>query len=171
MAIRGIIPPVDSSDRPFERREAELEAVRAIYGLAMHINESVINALGQKLDQFDIYAISALARRGAISQGELAQAIGKSSVFVTRLVDDLEKAGLVERVAHRFDRRINVVQLTLSGREAYERMRTRAEELAENLFRETSDDYLRALLEHMRGMSSRTGFSLSNGLSPAEQGE
>jgi|GEM_PF-4588246 len=164
MAIRGVIPPVDRDRCPLERHEAELETMRAIYGLAMHINESVVNALGQKLDQFDIYAISALARRGALSQGDLAQAIGKSSVFVTRLVDDLEKAGLAERGAHRFDRRVNVVQLTLAGREAYDRMKARADELAEDLFRDMADDRLELLLENLRRMSARTGFSLSNGL-------
>lgn len=161
MAIRGIIPPNPSIEGAFDRHESELEAVRAIYGLAMHINEQVIAALGQKRDQFDIYAISALARRGALKQGDLALAIGKSSVFTTRLVDDLQKANFVERVPHQFDRRINVVRLTSFGQNAYDRMKASADTLAQDLFRDTPDDRLQLLLGHLRRISDRAGFSLN----------
>lgn len=161
MAIRTIIPSKASPDGPSDRHEGELEAVRAIYGLAMHINEQVIAALGQKRDQFDIYAISALARRGALKQGDLASAIGKSSVFTTRLIDDLQKSNFVERVPHQFDRRVNVVRLTPFGQGAYERMRDCADALARDLFQHTPDDHLQILLGNLRTISERAGFSLN----------
>lgn len=151
-----------------ERRESELEALRGIFGLAMHLNERMYAALGHKRDQFDIYALSTLARRGPMKQSELAIGIGKSSVFVTRMVDHLEKDGLVERGQHQFDRRINVIRLTSEGKQAYERMKASAEALARDLFIQTPDERLDLLIANMRRMSTRMGFSLNAGPWPDE---
>ncbi|MDB5253550.1 MAG: MarR family transcriptional regulator, partial [Flaviaesturariibacter sp.] len=47
---------------------------------------------------------------------------------ITRLIDNLEKAGLVNRVGHEADRRINKVQLTKAAAKLQEQTMQLAEE-------------------------------------------
>ena len=51
-----------------------------------------------------------------LSQAGLAAAIDRSAPLVTRIVDELEAAGLVERQSHAFDRRLKLLHLTDLGR-------------------------------------------------------
>lgn len=55
------------------------------------------------------------AQPKGLSQRELADAIGRSPAAVTRIVDSLTEAGLVERRPDRFDRRLNLVVVTPQG--------------------------------------------------------
>jgi DNA-binding MarR family transcriptional regulator len=50
------------------------------------------------------------------THGELSERIGKNKASVTRLVDGLERRGLVKRAAGRTDRRCKRVLLTAAGR-------------------------------------------------------
>jgi DNA-binding MarR family transcriptional regulator len=60
-------------------------------------------------------AISVLGLDGELRIGELAQRLGVDDTTVTRLVDRLENAGLVERTGLDGDRRVTVVALTGDG--------------------------------------------------------
>lgn len=62
-------------------------------------------------------ALSAVAAAGRLSLGELAEAERLSAPTVTRLVDRLEQAGLMRRLADELDRRVVRVELTEAGRE------------------------------------------------------
>ncbi|GAA4743555.1 MarR family winged helix-turn-helix transcriptional regulator [Flavisolibacter ginsenosidimutans] len=53
-----------------------------------------------------------LWKADGISQQELCNATFRDKPSITRLVDNLEKLGLVKRVAHDKDRRINKILLT-----------------------------------------------------------
>jgi DNA-binding MarR family transcriptional regulator len=48
----------------------------------------------------------------------LAEALAADPPYVTLMVDDLEKRGLVQRMPHPEDRRAKLVELTASGRAA-----------------------------------------------------
>lgn len=58
-----------------------------------------------------------LARRGALSAGDLARGISVSQATITGIVDRLESRGLVTRVRDMEDRRRVVIDLTEAGRE------------------------------------------------------
>lgn len=79
--------------------------------------------LGQKLkkegidlsrEQWSILAV--LYHTDGVSQQILADATNRDKPSVTRLVDNLEKLGLVERRKHEVDRRLNLIFLTDQGR-------------------------------------------------------
>jgi DNA-binding MarR family transcriptional regulator len=50
--------------------------------------------------------------------GALAEQLAADPPYVTLIVDDLEKRGLVRRMPHPEDRRAKIVQLTAAGRSA-----------------------------------------------------
>jgi DNA-binding MarR family transcriptional regulator len=62
------------------------------------------------------------------SQQELCNATFRDKPSITRLVDNLEKLGLVKRVAHETDRRINMVYLTREAGKLQEQTMQLAEE-------------------------------------------
>lgn len=62
--------------------------------------------------------LEALHRQGPLSQGRLAQQIGKSSGNLTTVLDNLARRELVARCRHENDRRVVQVALTGAGRQA-----------------------------------------------------
>lgn len=62
-----------------------------------------------------ISALATLERSGAIAVGALAEAEQIAAPTATKVVEKLHEAGLVERVAHREDRRITLVSVTDEG--------------------------------------------------------
>ncbi len=64
--------------------------------------------------------LEALHHVGPLSQGQLCQKILRSGSNVTTVVDNLERDGLVRRDRDEKDRRVQIVQLTESGRAAIE---------------------------------------------------
>ena len=61
-----------------------------------------------------------LWKKEGISQQELCNATFRDKPSITRLVDNLEKAGLVKRVAAENDRRINRIYLTKQAQKLQE---------------------------------------------------
>ncbi|HMP94075.1 MAG TPA: MarR family winged helix-turn-helix transcriptional regulator [Phnomibacter sp.] len=57
-----------------------------------------------------------LWKEDGVSQQELCNRTYRDKPSITRLVDNMERQGLVERVASPTDRRINLVYLTETGR-------------------------------------------------------
>ena len=68
----------------------------------------------------DLYAVRALARLGDVPVSRYGAELGLARSTITNLVDRLERAGLVVRVASPSDRRVTLVRLTKSGRETME---------------------------------------------------
>jgi len=60
--------------------------------------------------------LSALQRCGPSAQNELAQNIGQHPTGMSRLLEELEQAGLVRRTRNRSDRRKILVEPTARGR-------------------------------------------------------
>ena len=67
-----------------------------------------------------------LKRQRRRTQQELAQAVGIEGATLTRHLDGLEDAGLVERAPHPDDRRATQVELTADGEEMFQRLRRAA---------------------------------------------
>jgi DNA-binding MarR family transcriptional regulator len=103
------------------------------------------------------YLLSALDESGSLSVSQLAEAAGVAVPTATRLVDGLERAGLLGRERSATDRRAVRVSLTKSGRAQLSRRRRqlirRRRALYERLEpgeREQSERLLRHLAELIR---------------------
>jgi DNA-binding MarR family transcriptional regulator len=70
--------------------------------------------------------LAALDRLGALSVGELTDAVGVSQPGVTRLLDKLEAEGLVSSAQLAGDRRVRAIDLTKSGRQLISRSKRTA---------------------------------------------
>ena len=93
----------------------------------------------------DMRTLNLLAGSRGMAQGEMAARLGLSAVGVSRQMEALERAGLIERRPHQFDRRSKVAALTADGQALVLRMRQRSGELARDLFRDTPDERLAML--------------------------
>jgi DNA-binding MarR family transcriptional regulator len=75
--------------------------------------------------------LGALDRLGALSVGELTEALGVSQPGVTRMLDKLEMEGLVQSVQSQDDRRVRTIALSKSGRQVVARAKRTAWPLIE----------------------------------------
>ena len=83
----------------------------------------------------DLYAVRVLARLGEVPVSRYGAELGLARSTITNLVDRLERAGLVARLASPSDRRVTLVHLTTSGLEAMEsRARIADSDLGRRLF-------------------------------------
>ncbi len=72
------------------------------------------------IDGKDFGALRVLARREPMSQLEVARTLRIDRTTMVALLDALERKGIVSRRPDPTDRRKNVVELTESGREAFD---------------------------------------------------
>lgn len=63
----------------------------------------------------DLSAVRLLARLGEVSVSRFGGALGVPRSTITNLVDRLERAGLVERIACSTDRRVTLVRVSPAG--------------------------------------------------------
>ena len=78
------------------------------------------NAAGLSLTIEQWSVLYHLWKKDGASQQDLCKASFRDKPSITRLVDNLEKAGLVRRVAANNDRRINLIFLTKEGQQLQE---------------------------------------------------
>jgi DNA-binding MarR family transcriptional regulator len=77
-------------------------------------------AMSHGLSLGDLYAVRVLARLGEVPVSRYGAELCLARSTITNLVDRLERAGLVARLASPSDRRVTLVHLTTSGLEAME---------------------------------------------------
>jgi MarR family transcriptional regulator, 2-MHQ and catechol-resistance regulon repressor len=77
-------------------------------------------AEGLTASQFS--AIKVLRLKGPLAQRDIAKHLLKTGGNVTVIVDNLEKQGMVTRIRDTDDRRIVFVQLTPTGKSAFDRL-------------------------------------------------
>ena len=70
------------------------------------------NARDLGLTRSQCQVLAHLSRHEGIQQGSLAEILEVEPITLTRILDRLEEAGLVERGAHPTDRRIRLLRLT-----------------------------------------------------------
>ena len=149
----GTGPPAAGAPRPGgAARRREL-----IYGAAMaarlqqnaydRFEDAVAGYFG--VNRTAMRCLEVLDRLGQQTAGELATQTGLTSGAVTAMLDRLERAGLVRRLADASDRRRVLVQMTdraaQLAADVYEPL---AEEMAE--FERYTDDQLRLLAEFLQ---------------------
>ena len=70
-------------------------------------------------------ALSVLVFRGSLTMSQLAEAEQVRRPTITRLVDGLERRGVVRRVRHAGDGRVQLVEATAAGRRLLQKGRAR----------------------------------------------
>src|SRR5438552_12934732 len=102
-------------------------------------------------------ALSVIVFRGPITMSALAEAEQVRRPTITRLVDGLERRGLVRRVSHAGDGRVQLVEATAAGRRLLQKGRARrVERLMDGIVQLDGEDQrvlARAaeLMESLRG--------------------
>jgi DNA-binding MarR family transcriptional regulator len=95
--------------------------VETPFGLYTTWEESLVAACGLPALTFHVLQTLAQAPEGRLRLQELADAVRHSQSGTTRLVDRLEKDGLVARHLCEADRRVTWAVLSPGGRAAYDR--------------------------------------------------
>lgn len=133
--------PVAAGRRPRDARRPAGSPARPItIGMLIHevarlrryAFDAEAKPTGVTRSQFSVLSLLARTERRGLSQTELAAALDLGKVTLGGLVDRLEAADLVRRVAVPDDRRVKLVTLTPAGRRvlaATRRMRPRLDEI------------------------------------------
>jgi DNA-binding MarR family transcriptional regulator len=111
--------PVAAPDREATLEELR-EALTALFGAQRRLRGRDARIEGGV--SFAHYPLlSALARKGSLSAGQLAADAGLTPATVTQMLDALVGAGLVERRRSETDRRVVTTRLTDEGRRRVDR--------------------------------------------------
>jgi DNA-binding MarR family transcriptional regulator len=70
-------------------------------------------------------ALSTINKHGPLTLGDLAASERVAPPTITKIVDKMEKAGLVQRTAHAVDRRVSLVGITELGAARLDEFRSR----------------------------------------------
>jgi len=126
------------------------------------IAEPLLDELADRyaLSLGDFRAVRLLAKLGAVPVSRFGGELGVPRSTITNLVDRLERAGVVARIPDPVDRRVTLVELTDTGRQAVEAINlVRESEMVQRLFSldETSKTRLAELLERVADAPSVGG--------------
>ena len=124
------------------------DAVRANQRATDTIDDLVAQLLG--VNRTDGRCLDILDQHGRVSAGELARESGLTSGAVTAVLDRLERAGYVQRVADPSDRRRVLAELTDRAREVGWELFGPLVELAGPVVERYSDQELQLLTEFQR---------------------
>lgn len=130
------------ADRTLEpRSDAALPLVtdlqRAVHVLGLHL-EARLADLG--LSQGEIHVLSLLGHSGTVSVTVLQRGVRHRPSTLTGILDRLEAKGLVQRRINDADRRSNLIELTLQGQAAAERVLQAMSDVEQRLFAERPPD-------------------------------
>jgi MarR family transcriptional regulator for hemolysin len=103
---------------------------------------------------------------GVIPQKDLAEIIGVEGPTVVRVLDGMERLGLIERRGHDTDRRLKIVHLTPQAERLQEGILCIAAELLEDILSGISGEDIAVCERVISTMLSNMGFSNRLGLNP-----
>ncbi len=97
-----------------------------------------------------------LLRHGdRIPQGVLAERVGIEGATIVRVVDELEKEGLIQRVADETDRRVKLIQLTPEGRAIAAKAERAAARLRTMFLGDFDPEMIDAAMEVLRRLNEK----------------
>jgi len=142
-------------------REAWISLTQTHAAVTGRLQEALTAAELPPLPWFEVLATLDRAPEQRLKMGELAEALVITRGGLTKLVDRLIKAGLLERTFCETDRRVSYATLLPAGIELLEEMRpiVRAElasAFSANLSVEQAEE-LRAMLDQVRSSACGTG--------------
>jgi len=103
----------------------DMEKPMSTFLLMQHTSRKMVHQIHEQggfgdLTHSQFYTLMALQRHQDLPLSEISGCIRRSPGNMTLVVDNLEKAGWVERVRSKEDRRVILVHLTESGKEKIE---------------------------------------------------
>src|SRR5688500_8378146 len=118
--------PIDEARRHWESRWGRGDAMAAATAV-MRVQQIVLGAVDEALRPFDLtfaryeaLVLLQFSRKGSLPLGKMGERLMIHPTSVTNIVDRLESAGLLRRVAHPTDRRTTLAEITDEGRQAVE---------------------------------------------------
>ena len=108
-----------------DRTDAVTAAIQTLFRLegSRRIHQQLASAAGVSISQQAYRLLGRVVESGPTSPGQLATILDLDPAIVTRLLRQLEEAGLVERRRSQDDGRMTVVETTTIGHETFDRMR------------------------------------------------
>ncbi|MGD8306928.1 MAG: MarR family transcriptional regulator [Ignavibacteria bacterium] len=135
----------------YDYDEDYFQPIVELYLLSLNHYKKYFNSLDFNISPPQWHALNRLWKEDGLTQAELAKKIFRDYTFITRLLDDLEKKGFVQRNIDPADRRVNRIFLTKKSKDfkykAYPYFLDRAEKLRNGL---TDED-----LETLRKLCKR----------------
>src|ERR1700688_2428577 len=144
---------MSSTDTATRKQIYDLESYdpkRSIGGLLGRVKLAMGAALDAELARLDITAaqyviLMSIALGDAGSASGLCKDISYDPGAMTRMLDRLERRGLVRRVAHPNDRRASNLELTAEGKAVYPKLRASAMKVVNNFLRGFSAEEARQM--------------------------
>jgi DNA-binding MarR family transcriptional regulator len=134
-------PARTAPDRPPIARASDLPGDASPFALGLLLRRAhdraasalleAIRPFGLELRHFAV--LIALSARGPLSQSALVAATGSDKTSMVRVVDDLERAGLVTRRPVPRDRRVHAIEMTPRGLEVFDAAHQPARQIAGHL--------------------------------------
>ena len=126
--------------------EAHLNVQRTANELAQPLAE-LLKAHDLTSTQYNVLCILRGAGKGGLTAGDIGERMVTRDPDVTRLLDRLERRGLVERWRCTEDRRVVWTRITAAGADAITPLDVRVDELNVRLLAHMGEDRLRQLVE------------------------
>ncbi len=125
------------------------------------VNARLREKYGQSMARFDVLSQLARAEGQALRSRDLSQALIAAPANISRLLDRMQKEGLLQRTPSARDRRSVMVMLTPAGAALFARMAEDHERWISVYFDAVPETHQRALLKGLLDLQSRMGPGLS----------
>jgi len=102
------------------RLDSWVSFLRAHSAITRQLNADLLAAHGLTLNDYEVLLRLSHAERGMMRRVDLAESVVLTASGITRLLDGLERAGLVEKAACSADARVSYAKLTAAGRRRLE---------------------------------------------------
>jgi len=96
-----------------------------------------------------------LSRHDGCTHRELAQHMGIEAATLVRLVDRMEREGLLKRCGSKTDRRVKHLYLSVAGKKAVELIRNHAAELRKEILSGSGKEDIGSALEVLQGIHDK----------------
>lgn len=144
---------VQSTSTRSRQLDAWVRLLRVHAATTRQFNAELVSEHGLTMNDFDVLMQLSRADEGRLRRVDLAERVLLTPSGITRLLEGLERAGLVDRESCPSDARVSYALLTAAGREKLEEAKETHRESVKALFAERySDDELEtlaALLERL----------------------
>jgi DNA-binding MarR family transcriptional regulator len=105
-----------SSTATRNRLESWVSFLRAHAAITRQLNADLLNAHGLTLSDYEVLLRLSQAEDQMMRRVDLAESVLLTASGITRLLDGLERAGLVEKASCSSDARVSYAKLTSAGR-------------------------------------------------------
>jgi DNA-binding MarR family transcriptional regulator len=97
--------------------EAWVAFLRAHSAITRQLNADLLGEHGLTLNDYEVLLLLNRSEQGMMRRVDLAEQVVLTASGITRLLDGLERTGLVEKAASSSDARVSYAKLTGAGRE------------------------------------------------------